>query len=155
MKTSKFLLITLILAVFQLILADYFKIFGVKPDLILASAVMAGIFLEIRWAVIFGVAAGIFKDIFSLSFFGPDIFFFGLWSFLCAKLSRKITVEDNLTLSLLVFVVALVQNILSGLLLIYSGNFVPLGIFLRIIILGSLYTALATSLILKIVKVKI
>lgn len=129
MKASKLLIITLILGVFQLTLLGYFRVFGVKPDLLLVAVVLAGLFLEMRWAIVFGAGVGIFKDIFSLNPFGLDILLFGLWGFLSAKISRKISVEDELSATLLVLVIALLQNIASGLAVIYSGNFVPLGIF--------------------------
>ena len=155
MKAPKLIITTLILGVFQLTLLDYFRIFGIKPDLLLVSVVLAGLFLEMRWAIVFGVAVGIFKDIFTLNPFGLNILLFGLWGFLSAKISRKISIEDNLSATLLALVIALLQNITSGLAFVYSGNFVPVGIFLRISLLGSLYTALALPLILKAAKAKI
>ena len=155
MKASKLLIVTLILGVFQLTLLEYFRIFGIKPDLLLVTVVMASLFLEMRWAIVFGVGVGIFKDIFGLSPFGLNILLFGLWSFLSAKISRKISIEDNLSATLLVWAIALLQNITSGLVLIYSGNFVPLGIFLRISLLASLYTAFTLPLILKVSRVRI
>ena len=155
MKLSKLLIITLILGVFQLTLLGHFRIFGIKPDLLLVTVVLASLFLEMRWAIVFGVGVGIFKDIFSLNPFGLNILLFGLWSFLSAKISREITIEDTLSVTLLVLVIALLQNIASGLVVIYSGNFVPLGIFLRISLFGSLYTALTLPLILKVIRVRI
>jgi len=155
MKASKLLIVTLILGVFQLSLLEYFRIFGIKPDLLLVTVVMASLFLEMRWAIVFGVAVGTFKDIFGLSPFGLNILLFGLWSFLSAKISRKISIEDNLSATLLVLVIALLQNIAMGLALIYSGDFVPCGIFLRISLLGSFYTALTLPLILKAARVRI
>ena len=155
MKLSKLLIITLILGVFQLTLLGHFRIFGIKPDLLLVTVVLASLFLEMRWAIVFGVGVGIFKDIFSLNPFGLNILLFGLWSFLSAKISREITIEDTLSVTLLVLVIALLQNIASGLVVIYSGNFVPLGIFLRISLFGSFYTALTLPLILKVIRVRI
>ncbi len=155
MRVSKLLLITLALGVLQLTCVEYLRVFGIKPDLLLLSVVIAGLFLEMRWAIIFGIAVGVFKDIFGLNNFALDVFLFGLWGFLTAKVSRKISIEDNLSAALLLFIIALLQNIFSGLVFVYSGNFVPPGIFLRIVLLGSLYTALALPLILKVAKVKI
>ncbi|MDO8662075.1 MAG: rod shape-determining protein MreD [Candidatus Omnitrophota bacterium] len=148
-------MMTLILGIFQLTFLEYFRIFGIKPDLLLVTVVIAGLFLEMRLAIIFGIFTGIFKDIFSLSPFGLNVLLFSLWGFLVAKISRKISIEDNIASVILVFVIALLQNIASGLALIYSGSFVPTGIFLRIILVGSLYTALTLPLILKITKIRI
>jgi len=153
MRVSTFLVITLILGVLQVVFPDYLKVFGIKPDFLLAAVVMAGLFFQMRRAVIFGVSIGIFKDIFSLNAFGLNILLFGLWAYLAAKISRKISIEDNITRTLLVFVIALFENIASGLSIVYSGSLIPFGIFLRIVILGSLYTALPFALIFKITKI--
>lgn len=155
MKISKLLIVALILGLIQLTLLQYFKVFGVKPDLLLAVVVIAGISLRIRWAIIFGALVGIFKDIFGLNVFGLNILLFTCWSFLAAKISRKVSIEDGVSAALLVFIIALLQNIISGSVIFYSGASVPFGIFLRIVILGSLYTALTLPLILKAAKIKI
>lgn len=155
MRVSVFLVTALILVVFQLTSLSYFRLFGVSPDLFLICVFIASLFFELRWSIIFSVLLGIFKDSFSPDTFGLNIILFSLWSFLIVKVSRKITIEDNITRALLLFIVALLQNIISGLLLFYSGGNVPTGIFLRIILLGSLYTALILPLILKIVKIRL
>ena len=154
MKASVFLVITLVLGVFQLTLLDYFRIFGIKPDFLLAAVVIAGLFFPMRLTVIFGLFIGIFKDIFSLNAFGLNLLLFGLWALLTVKISRKMSIEDNITRALLVFVIGLLQNIASGLSMVYSGSLIPCGIFLRIVFLGSLYTAFTLPLILKIIKVR-
>lgn len=154
MKVSTLLVITLILGICQLTLLDILRIFGIKPDLLLVTVVIAGLFLKTRLAVIFGVFVGIFKDIFSLTSFGLNVLLFSLWGFLVAKISRKLSIEDNLPAAILVLIIALLQNIASGLAFIYSGGFVPCGIFLRIVLLGSLYTALTLPVIIKLLKLK-
>jgi rod shape-determining protein MreD len=155
MKISRLIIITLILGVFQVTFLNYFRIFGVKPDLLLVAVVIAGLFLETRAAIIFGMFAGIFKDVFGVNAFGLNVILFSLWGFLSANISRKVSIDDNVTRVFLVFIIALLQNIASFLSLSLSGSFVPVGIFLRISSLGSLYTALTLPLILKIAKIKI
>ncbi|MDD2679543.1 MAG: rod shape-determining protein MreD [Candidatus Omnitrophica bacterium] len=155
MKLSTLALIALALGLFQLTSLHYFKFFGAQPDLFLVSVVLASLFLEGRQAVIFSLALGIFKDAFTLSAFGADILLFSLWSFLIVKITRKVSIEDNLSRTLLLFIIALLQNIISGLVLVYSGSFIPLGIFLRLVFFGALYTALLLPLILKIMKVRV
>jgi rod shape-determining protein MreD len=154
MKISRFLIVAFILGIFQFTFLNYFRVFGVKPDLLLVTVVCAGIFLEARQAILFGMFAGIFKDIFGVGVFGLDVILFSLWGFLSANISRKVSIDDNITRVFLVFAIALLQNIASFLSLNLSGSFVPLGIFLRIAFLGSLYTALTFPLIVKIVKIK-
>ncbi|MDD5568112.1 MAG: rod shape-determining protein MreD [Candidatus Omnitrophica bacterium] len=155
MKTPKLLFVTLILGLFQLVFLRHLTIFGACPDFLLIVVVIAGLFLKMRWAVIFGASVGMFKDIFSLSSFGLNILLFSCWSFMVVKISRKVSIEDNMIAVLLVFLIALLQNIISGLFIFYSGASVPLGIFLRIVILGSFYTALTLPFILKVIKVRI
>jgi len=155
MKVSRFLLITFTLGIFQFTLLNYFSIFGIKPDLLLVTVVIAGLLLQTRQAILFGLFAGIFKDVFGVDMFGLDVISFSLWGFVSAHISRKISIDDNVTRVFLVFIIALLQNIVSALSLNLSGSFVPLGIFLRIAFLGSLYTALTLPPILKITKTKI
>lgn len=155
MKISRLLVITLLLGAFQFTFLNYLRIFGIKPDLLLVTVVIAGLFLETRAAVIFGLFAGIFKDVFGVNAFGLDVILFSLWGFLSAHISRKISIDDNVTRVFLVFIIALLQNTASALSLNLSGSFVPLGIFIRIAFLGSLYTALTLPLILKTLKIKI
>ncbi|MFH0855699.1 MAG: rod shape-determining protein MreD [Candidatus Omnitrophota bacterium] len=152
MKALKLLVITFVLGLFQLALPQYLMVFGVKPDFLLVIVVIASLSLRMRWAILFGASVGLFKDIFGFNGFGLNILLFSCWSFLIVKISRKVSIEDAVVAALLAFVIALLQNIVSGLALIYSGVSVPAGIFLRIVILGSFYTALTLPLILKAIK---
>jgi rod shape-determining protein MreD len=86
MKISRLIIITLILGVFQVTFLNYFRIFGVKPDLLLVAVVIAGLFLETRAAIIFGMFAGIFKDVFRVNAFGLNVILFSLWGFLSANI---------------------------------------------------------------------
>jgi rod shape-determining protein MreD len=104
------------------------------------------------WSLALSLIAGFFKDAFSLGSFGLNSFLFPLWSFLILNLSRKITLENDFLPILLVFVVALLHNLIVGLVSVYLGSFIPLGIFLRIIFLGSLYTAITLPLLAKLVN---
>jgi rod shape-determining protein MreD len=149
------LIITLALGLLQVTFLDQFKVFGIEPDFFLTTVVIAGLFFEIRLAVVFGACIGFFKDIFSLGTFGWDILLFSLWAFLTVKISRKVAIEDNITRTLLLFVIALMQNIAVGLSSGLSGSSIPFGIFLRVVFLSALYTALPLPLILKITKTRI
>jgi rod shape-determining protein MreD len=155
MQLSTLALILAALGLFQLTFLHYFRVFGVQPDLFLVGVVLASLLLQERLAIIFSIALGIFKDAFSPAALGLDILLFGLWSFLIVKITRKVSLEDNLSRTLLVFIIALLQNIASGLSLAYSGSFIPTGIFLRAVFLGALYTALALALILRTFRLKI
>ena len=149
MKARIFIIFTAILGILQVTLLNSFKVFGVKPDLLLIIIFIAALSLELKPALGIGLLAGIFKDAFSLTPPGVSTILFPVWIFLIAKLIREVSIDDNLTRMLLFFVVVLLNNIISGLVLIYSGVFLPLGIFLRITLLASIYTTLVLPLILK------
>lgn len=149
MKVWPLIIFTAILGVLQVTLLDCFKVFGVKPDLLLIAVFIAVLSLAIKPALSVGLLAGIFKDAFSLTPPGVSTILFPIWVFLIANLCREVSIDDNLTRLLLFFVVVLLNNIISGLVLIYSGVFLPLGIFLRITLLASIYTALILPLILR------
>jgi len=142
-------LVVIILGLLQVIILDYFKIFGVKPDLLLISAVIASLVFEFKWAFILSLFAGLFKDVFGATTFGINTLLFALWSFLIVRLNKEITIDYNFIRMVLIFIVCLLHNTITGLIFIYLGNFIPLGIFLRIVSVGSIYTALISLLVLK------
>jgi len=148
MKNWIFFLIIIVLGMLQVTILNYFKIFGVGPDLLLISVVIASLFFEFKWAFVLSVFAGLFKDIFGANIFGINTLLFPLWSFLIVRLNKEITIDYNFIRIALVFIVSLLHNTITGLILIYSGNLIPLGLFLRIVSLQSIYTALVLPLIL-------
>lgn len=152
MRKFVFLVIVLLLGLLQVTILDWIKLFNLKPDLLLISVVIAALFFNLRWALFFSLFAGIFKDAFATLPFGINTFLFVLWALCIVRLSRQISLEENLLRLVLIFVIALLQNIITGLALVYSGNFIALGIFLRIVLLGSLYTAVAFALVSRIIK---
>ena len=143
-----FLLAAIILAIFQATILDYLKIFGVKPDLLLIVAVLASLAFEFRWAFALSVFAGFLKDAFGVSHFGINMFLFGLWSFLILRLSREVTLDNNIVRAGLIFIIALLHNLVIALYFIYSGNQIPVGILLRIVFLTPLYTVAVLPLLL-------
>jgi hypothetical protein len=74
---------------------------------------------------------------------------FFLWSILIIKLSRKISFDNNYVRLVFIFIIAILNNIVSRLIFIFLGNLVSLGLFLRITFIESLYTALIFPLALK------
>lgn len=152
MKFSRAVVFTIILVILQVTVIDYFKIFNVKPDLILIAVFIAAIFLELKPALGIGLLAGVLKDVFISSTLGFSAALFPFWVFLIAELIKRVSIEDNISRILLLFVVALLNNIISGLVLAYSIGFLSIGIFLRITFLASVYTVLIFSLILRGIK---
>jgi rod shape-determining protein MreD len=131
---------------------DSFKVFGIKPDLLIIAVVIASLIFNLKSALFLSASAGLFKDAFSASLGGINILLFVLWSFLIAKLSREITMDDNLIRAGLVLIIAILHNVICGAALAYSGNAVPLGIFLRIVFVASIYTGLVSLLAFKALK---
>jgi rod shape-determining protein MreD len=143
MKNLFFLLALFVIVVIQATVLDYLRVFGVKPDLLIGFAVIISVYSDLRWALFFSILAGLFKDLLGSSGFGINIFLLPLWSYLIWKLSRKISIDDTIGISVTAFLTVLVNDIASHMLYIYLGKYVSLGIFLRIMLIGSLYTALA------------
>jgi rod shape-determining protein MreD len=149
MKKILFFLLIVILGILQLAVLDCFKVFNLKPDLLLIAAVIAGLSLNLRWALASGIFAGLLKDIFGVSGFGLNALLFCLWVLLIARLAREVSLDNIFMRMALVLVISLIHNTASGIIFTYAGNFIPLGIFLRIVCLGSLYTALVSLLLFK------
>lgn len=140
-------------AIIQVTLLDSFKIFGVKPDLLLIIVIFAGLFFNLKWAFALGIFAGILKDSLSASSFGINTLLFPLWIFLIIKLSKKIPLDNNLICVMLVFVIGIFHNTITRIIFFALGNsLAPLGIFLRMAFLEILYTAAILPLMFKFIK---
>jgi len=147
-----FLLITVIMGLLQVSVLDYFKLFGVKPDLLLICMVLASLYFELKWALCLSIFAGILKDIFSANIFGINILLFPLWSFIIIKLSKNIPVDNNVIRTLLIFLVVILNNIFIRAIFLFLGKPISWGVSLRVASLESLYTALVVPLAFKIIK---
>lgn len=139
MKRLYFFIIILACALLQVTLADYFKVFTVKPDLILIAMVLVNLLLSRGWAFVLSVFAGMLKDILCVNAFGTNTLIFALWSFLIIKLSRKISLENTCLRAALAFIVVFANGIAAR-------PPVPTGIFLRITSLEALYAAILLPL---------
>lgn len=152
MRVSRVIILTLLLGFLQITILDYFKVFGVKPDLILIAVFIAAFSLDLKSALGVGLLAGVFKDAFTSNLLSFNAVLFPLWVFLIVKLIKRVSIEDNISRVFILFLVALLNNVISGFVLIYSIGSLSFGIFLRITFLASAYTALIFALILKIIK---
>lgn len=152
MKKGAALLIIIILAILQVTVFNYFRVFSVKPDLLLIIVVLAGLSFGLREALFFSILAGILKDIFSINAFGINTLLFPLWSFLTIKLSREVSLENNFIRAVLVFIMVVLNDIAARLINLTLGNFIPMGIFLRVTFLESLYTALVSLLVFRFMR---
>lgn len=149
MRNWIFITIIIAFGLLQASILNCVTIFNVKPDLLLISAVTASLFFESRWAIFCSIFAGMLKDVFSVNAFGINVLLFFAWSFLVIKLSRKITIDNNYVRFALILTIVILNNIIVRLIFLFSDNFIPWGIFLRIIFIESLYTAFILPLIFK------
>lgn len=150
MKKFIFFIIILICGILQVTILNNFKIFFVKPDLLLISVVLASLIFEWKWAFAFSLFAGIFKDSFSSAAFGINTILFPIWCILIIELAKQISIDFDLIRIGLLFVISLLQNVSEGAILVSSGSFIPLGIFLRNVTVGSIYTTLFLPLVFEI-----
>ncbi|MDD5246068.1 MAG: rod shape-determining protein MreD [Candidatus Omnitrophica bacterium] len=143
MNKRTILLVIPILALLEATLLNYFRIFSVKPDLLLISAIACGLSLRLKWALPAALLAGILKDLLCA---GSTLCLNSLvFPVLCLSvyfLRKKVSLGNELAKTLLVFI-AVILSALAGraLNLAFFGGVVPTGITLRIIFLESLYTA--------------
>lgn len=88
--------------ILHLTVLDYIKIAGVKPDILLIVVIFFGLFLGNGAGLESGFAAGLFKDLFALDFFGINAFVFALTGFLAGSLGARFSRESKRTQILLV-----------------------------------------------------
>lgn len=141
MRIFKFWLGIVILGILQVTVLDYAKIFNVKPDLLLISISLASLVFGLGEALVLSVFAGLFKDVIGIGTFGINTFLFTLWSLLIGKLAKEISIENNFRRTTLIFIITILHNIIMGLTFVYCGKSIPLGLFLRIVSIESIYTA--------------
>lgn len=148
-KKPIFFLLIIIFALLQATLLNYINIFNIKPDLLLVSVVISSLYFDPVWALSLSIFAGILKDILSANTLGMNTVLFCLWSFSIIKLSRGITFDSNYIRLVLIFIITILNSIIIRLVSLFLDNFIPWGIFLRITLVESLYTALILPLVFK------
>lgn len=152
MKKWAFLAAIILASVLEVTALNYFRIFNVKPQLLLVAVVAASLAFDLKWALFFSILAGILKDVFCPETAAFNTLLFAFWSFLIVRLSRKISVDNNFIRAALLFIITVLNNIFVKLSFVYIGKFIPLGVFLRTSFLESLYTVLVSVLVFKILS---
>lgn len=153
MRNWVFLLVIVTFSIFQVTILNNFRIFNVKPDLLLISVVMASLYFEFKWALLLSIFIGILKDALCINTFGINTLLFPLWAFIIIKLSKKISVDNNFIRVVFVLIITIFNIIITKLMFLFLNSFViPLGIFIRTAFIESLYTALIFPLVFKIIK---
>ena len=148
----KFLGLILLLGLLQVTVFDIFKVFNIKPDLLLIMVAIAALRFELKWVLILSLIAGFFKDIFSAQNFGMNSALFVLWGYLITRVNKEVSIDYDLIRLVLVIIVVALNFILTQAILVYLGNYIPLGVFLRGIILQVIYTSLFFLPVYKLIK---
>jgi rod shape-determining protein MreD len=149
MRKLFFLFAIIVLATLGLSWPEFLVFFHCKPDLLLVFTVGLVFCTDFKTAVCFGILAGLAKDAFLPSGFGINTLCFGLWSYFTHRISRQISTKESYVRLSIIFVVALLNNVVLGLAVIASGSIISPGIFLRNLIVTTFYTTLLSPLIFK------
>ncbi|MCX5699351.1 MAG: rod shape-determining protein MreD [Candidatus Omnitrophica bacterium] len=152
MKKWLFLLVIIALSTLQINWPAFLNFFYCKPDLLLIFMVALVFYADFKTALLFGILAGLAKDVFLPWTLAMNTICFSIWSYLIYRLSRQISTEDDYIRLTIVLVAALLNNFIIGLQSVAAGNIIPPGIFLRNLIIVSVYTMALSPLIFKLIK---
>ena len=152
MKKLLFLLIIIVLASLELNWPNFLNFFYCKPDFLLIFMVALVFYTDFRTALLFGILAGLAKDVFLPWPLAMNTICFSIWSYLIYRLSRQISTEEDYVRWAIVLVTVLLNNLVLGLRFIATGNIMPPGIFLRNLIIVIIYTTVVSPLIFKLTK---
>jgi rod shape-determining protein MreD len=152
MRNLFFLLTIIILATLGLNWPIFLNFFYCKPDLLLIFMVALVFYTDFKTALIFGILAGLAKDVFLPWSLPVNMICFGIWSYLIYRLGRQISTEENYVRLAVVLAAGLLNNFIVGLQSVSAGNIMPPGIFLRNLIVVSVYSSLLSPLIFKLTK---
>lgn len=142
MKNLKFFALIILSGLLQSTLLGNFRIFGVKPDLLLILVVVGGVYFNWKLALFFGLAAGLFYDMFFSQTFGFYVLLFSLWGYVISKVSRKVSIDDPQSLALFIFLITFLNCVITRVIFLSFGKIISIGILLKIAIISSFYNAL-------------
>jgi rod shape-determining protein MreD len=154
MHKSKVSLIIFLLILSQATICDYLKLFNIKPNLILIALMIVSISFKLEWSLIFSLILGALTDLLGISKPGISVLFFPLLCFLIIKLSRKITLDNAYIFSAFTGILVVIYGLTTRFFLLSLGNSISIGIFLRVIFIESIYTALISLIIFKEIKIQ-
>lgn len=137
--------ITLLAAfIIEVTVLHYIRIWGAVPDLTLAAVVFFGLFMGGSRGLEAGIFAGILKDIFSLDFFGINMFILGVTGLVVGGLNTKFSRDSQATQGLLVFLFTVFSMLIHfGIVSIFSRfmNLGPGEYIMTSVLPVSIYTA--------------
>lgn len=147
MSISRFFILAFAAGLGQVAVFDRIRLFGAAPDLFMSSAVIAAVSFSPPLALCAGLFAGVFKDLFDVAPVAVNSILFPLTALLICRLNRTLSLESRLSCSLIAALAVMACNILAWFILAYSQGAVPRGIFVRVVMLDAVLTALAVSVL--------
>ena len=151
-RKRNFFLIVLLFGLLQVCVLQNFRLFGVKPDLLLIAVIAASLMFEVEFALPAALLCGAFKDLFGVHVFGLNAFLMPLAAFLVIKLSRKIALDDIPVLCVSTFVIAIAYDLAGRIILGRLCVPAPFWASARVIFFGSVYTAAVFPPALRLIK---
>lgn len=152
MKKLLLPLAVIALTILQLAWPGFLNFFNSKPDFLLVFAVSLVFYLDFKIAFVLAVMAGLAKDLFLPGNIAINTLTFSGWSFLIHRLSTQISTDDKYVRIFIVLIAAFLNNLMIGLVISNSGNNIPAIILLRNLIIPSVYSALISPLIFKLIE---
>ncbi|MFA4988990.1 MAG: rod shape-determining protein MreD [Candidatus Omnitrophota bacterium] len=140
MKKLFLALVLIALATIQLNWPSFLVFFNNRPDLLLAFAIASAFRFNFRTALLLGLVSGLLKDAFLPSAVAVNTFTFGIWVYLVFRLSSQISTDNDYVRLAVMLIVALLNNLVLGFHVLGAGSYLPAGIFLRNLVLSSIYT---------------
>lgn len=137
----KFIFIAGLLLILQITIFNDFKVFGIKPDLLLILTIFFSLYGGAIFGLSAGISAGFLKDVFSVSSLGINTFSFAIIGISFAVFKNRLFRESIFTQFILIItsclLMAIVYNLASS-----SGLDYPAPIFLKTCFLISIYTSI-------------
>jgi rod shape-determining protein MreD len=152
MKKFLIILAIILLATLQLNWPGFLYFFRCQPDLLLIFAVALVFYTDFKFALFCGVLSGLAKDVFLPWSLGVNTLLFSILVYGVSRLNRQISSDEFYVRPVVVLVCSLLNNFIIGLQSVSAGNIMPPGIFLRNLILVSLYSTLISPLIFKLTE---
>jgi len=152
MKKLFFLLSIVALATLELNWPPALKFFYCQPDLLLIFSLALVFYQDFKTALFFAVLSGLIKDVFIPQTLALNAICFGVFSYALYRLRRQISTDEPYVRWGIVFLVTLLTNIILGLQILATGVIISPVIFLRNLIITSVYTMLLSPLVFKFTK---
>lgn len=151
-KWLSILFVLILLTTLQLSWPVSLSLFNTKPDFLLIFVVSLVFYFNFKIALVSAILAGLLKDAFLPSGMAINTILFSVWSYLTFRLSSQISTENNYVRLGIILIIAVLNNSVLGIQNLNSGNYIPAGIFLRNLLISSVYTGAVSPLIFKLTK---